>query len=453
MDSIMEWKKDRKKLIFVRTILIGIYSIIILGPAVLLTIMDPSAWSGTFLYEIGQLLGLIAYPVLALQSVLSARIRLLDRAFALNTLINFHRTMAVAGGAAVLLHPILLAAGTSNWALLFSFNQDWSVLVGKGALLILILIILTSLFIAFFRFTYEKWRFFHNMFFMLVLAGVFIHSFFAGTDLLLNTYMRVIWAVLLGVAIAAYLGHKAVRPLLLRRKPFVVKDVNQETKNVWTLRFEPVESDGIDYAPGQFQFIKLKRGRGLPAEEHHFTISSSPEEKPEHTATIKSVGDFTSTIKDTKSGDRAVIQAPFGRFSYLLHSWENNFVFIAGGIGITPIIGMLRHMRDTRKDRRVLLIFGNNQVDEIVFREELEEMENLEKPDLKVVHVLVNPPDGWEGEKGFVTENIIKKYTGETYRNRYYYVCGPPVMMDKVIGTLKKMGVAKKHIHSERFSL
>ncbi|MFP4383405.1 MAG: ferric reductase-like transmembrane domain-containing protein [Spirochaetia bacterium] len=448
----MSWYEDKKSLKLVRSLLILVYVIIVTVPVLILLIFYGDSFSGNPLYEAGQILVLLAFPVLALQPVLSARLRLLDKAFALNSVINFHRTMAIAGAAAAFIHPVLLAAGTSNWALLYSFDLPWYILFGKAALLLLILMVLTSLFLAFFRLTFEKWRFFHNLFFMLVIIGVFFHSIFTGSDFI-YPFMVALWSVLLAAALTAYVGHKIIRPLMLRKKPFEVVGVEQESKNVWTLRFKPQGPWALDYAPGQFQFITLKRGRELPKEEHHFTISSSPKDNPEHTATIKNVGDFTSTIKETKPGDAALIQAPFGRFSYRLHPWESDLVFIAGGIGITPIMGMIRFIRDSKEDKRVLLLYGNNREEEIVFRKELEEIEESGQFDFRLVHVLAEPPGNWNGESGFITADIIKKYATDQLFGRYYYVCGPPVMMDKVIGALKGLGVPSSKIHSERFSL
>lgn len=426
--------------------------IIVTGPVLILLVFYEDSFSGNPLYEAGQILVLLAFPVLALQPVLSARLRLLDKAFALNSVINFHRTMAIAGAAAAFIHPVLLAAGSSNWALLYSFDLPWYILVGKAVLLLLILMVLTSLFLAFFRLTFEKWRFFHNLFFMLVIIGVYLHSVFTGSDMI-HPFMVILWSVLLAAALIAYAGHKIIRPLVLRKKPFKVVGVTQENKDVWTLRFKPQGPWALDYSPGQFQFITLKRGRGLPKEEHHFTISSSPEENPEHTATIKNLGDFTSTIKETEPGDTALIQAPFGRFSHRLHPWESDLVFIAGGIGITPIMSMIRFIRDSKEEKRVLLLYGNNREEEIVFRKELEELAESSRLDFRLVHVLAEPPEHWQGESGFITPEIIKKYATEGLTGRYYYVCGPPVMMDKVIGALKGLGVPGVKIHSERFSL
>jgi ferredoxin-NADP reductase len=230
-------------------------------------------------------------------------------------------------------------------------------------------------------------------------------------------------------------------------------EVKQEIHNVWTVKMAPPEGGLLyDYLPGQFHFITFHRGGNLPVEEHHWTISSSPYQKAFISSTIKESGDFTSTIGLTRPGDKAVVQGPFGRFSYVLHAEDKDIVFIAGGIGITPFIGMLRHMRDTKADLNVLVLYANRSEKDIVFREELAQMAADERPRLTVVHVLGNPGTDWTGEKGYVDREKMERHVGPV-ESKGFYVCGPPPMSAKIIETLLSMGVPYSRIRREIFSL
>jgi predicted ferric reductase len=214
------------------------------------------------------------------------------------------------------------------------------------------------------------------------------------------------------------------------------------------------ESEQIyDYQPGQFQFITLHRSGGLPVEEHHWTISSSPAQKEYIGSTIKESGDFTSTIGKTAAGDTATVEGPFGRFSYTYYPQDKEYVFIAGGIGITPLISMLRHMRDTGKDAKVLLIYANRAQKDIVFRSELAEMEAGSRPRLTAVHVLSRPEPGWTGRSGRLDPDGIAELTGRDSAEKAYYVCAPPALARVVVGGLRSMGVPYSRIRSEEFSL
>ena len=128
----------------------------------------------------------------------------------------------------------------------------------------------------------------------------------------------------------------------------------------------------------------------------------------------------------------------------------DNLVFIAGGIGITPFLSMLRYLRDTEANRQVLLIWGNKTEADIVCRHEIETMDAA-MSSLQVVHVM-SSQDDWPGEKGYVTSQLLGKYL-DGVESPQVFLCGPPVMMDKVIPSLLSLGISKQRIHDERFAL
>jgi predicted ferric reductase len=161
------------------------------------------------------------------------------------------------------------------------------------------------------------------------------------------------------------------------------------------------------------------------------------------------VGDFTATIRDTKPTDRAYIDAPYGAFSFLNQD-AHNLVFIAGGIGITPFMSMLRYIVDKGLDRNVLLIWGNKAERDIAFRDELDNMVT-EVSSLRVVHVM-SSQDDWPGEKGYVDAALLNRHIQDV-ENSQVFVCGPPAMMRQVIAALRELGVPKQKIHYERFAL
>jgi ferredoxin-NADP reductase len=258
---------------------------------------------------------------------------------------------------------------------------------------------------------------------------------------------------MLFLALLILIWHRLLRPLQRKRQPYHVVDVRQETDDVWTVSLAPPPGEVIPaHAPGQFHFITFFRGRGLPEEEHHWTIASSPMDKYHIRSTIKALGDFTSTIKDTRIGDTAAVQGPFGRFSYVFHPGEKDLVFLAGGIGITPLMSMLRHMRDLRDDRFVTLIYANSEASQIVFRHELAEIEQGGAPRLQVVHVLSHPDEHWTGETGHIDQETIRKYCGDHFKGKTFYVCGPPGMVKRILDVLASLGVLHQQIRLEIFS-
>ena len=168
-------------------------------------------------------------------------------------------------------------------------------------------------------------------------------------------------------------------------------------------------------------------------------------------SSIKALGDFTATIGKTKVGDTATVHAPFGRFSHAVHPDEKSLVFIAGGIGVTPMMGMLRYMRDTKSNMPVTLLYGNRREEEIVFKDELKDIEEGGHPALEVLHVLSNPAEDWSGARGYIDREKIQKYCGNL-KEKGFYTSGPPGLVKATIRNLKDLGVGDERIHMEIFS-
>lgn len=407
-----------------------------------------------FYYNLGRCFGLFAFAILMMQVVLAARLKWVEQPFGLNLTFPFHRRMGTLAAVLLILHPMLMAMGSyAGWRMLYGLDIEWYLLVAKAALALLLLNVALSLWRAKLGVKFEPWRLAHDILGPLVLVLAFVHSWYASEDLTVRP-MQVLWVGFLAGAGLLFGYHRLIRPLKLRANPYRVTDVKQEAPKVWTLKFAPPPgAPRFDFLPGQFQFVTLLQGRGLPVEEHHFTISSSPSETGYHTSTIKESGDFTATIGQTRPGDAAVIQAPFGRFSYVLHPEVHDLVMIAGGIGITPLISNLRHMRDTRADRRVLLLYLNRTEADILFRDELAEMEAGRRPDLKVVHILTRPEAAWPGETGRLDRIKVAQLCGDRLATGTFWLCCPPPMIRKMVEILRDLGVPYGRLSYEYFAL
>jgi len=432
-------------------VLAALYCLLTLSPLVGVALLRMKS-DMTVMHDVGTNMAFAAYGIMALQPLLVSRWKWVERPFGLDVLTRFHRNMGVFAVVLLLTHPPLMAFGGAGLALITSIVQPWYVWLGRIVLVLLIVHVVVSLFWRALGLTFEKWRRVHNVLGVIILGGAFVHSWFAAYDLWLP--MRFLWVVLFAITAYAYFDHRVLKPRELERSPYRVESVTPETHNVWTVKLVPPEGEKIyDYEPGQFHFITLQRGRGLPVEEHHWTISSSPSQKEFISSTIKESGDFTRTIGRTQPGDTALVEGPFGRFSYTFCPEDRDFVFIAGGIGITPLMAMLRRMRDMAKPAKVLLLYANHSEKDIAFRAELAEIAAGGTPELEVVHILSSPEPNWKGETGRLDDAKLARLIGTEVRERAFYVCAPPKMTDSVITGLRSLGVSYCHIRTERFSL
>jgi predicted ferric reductase len=433
-------------------ILAGLYIVVALSPILVMAALWMKG-EMTLMHETGTSAAFAAYGIIALQPVLVARWKWLERPFGMDVMSRFHKYMGVFAAVLLLTHPPLMAYGGAGLGLLTDLNQPWYIWLGKVLLLLLVVHVLLSVTYPALGLTFEKWRCAHNSLAVFIVTLPFVHSLAAGYDMW-PILMRILWVVLLGLTLFAYIHHKVLRPRRLSQHPYQVVSVEPETHNVWTVKLAPPKGERIyDYHPGQFHFITFQRSSELPVEEHHWTISSSPTNREFVSSTIKESGDFTATIGKTRVGDTAPVEGPFGRFCYTLYPEDKNFVFIAGGIGVTPFMSMLRHMRDTQKEAEVLLLYANRTEKDIAFRSELAEIESGSLPRLKVHHIVSQPEAGWTGESGRLDHDKLSRLLGQRGEDIAYYICAPPPMAKIVIRSLRSMGVPYSRMRTEQFSL
>lgn len=429
-----------------------LYALLVLSPIIVREITG-GGYGSDCVAGAGLVLGMTGFAVLALQPLFSSRFRWVERPFGLDRLLRVHRVTGVIGALFVTAHPVLLALGRNNRELLLSLDLPWHLMAAKLTLAVLVFFGIAALFHSRLRLPFQWWFRGHSLLTPVILAGIFMHSYAASVRYQPAAF-RVLWFILLGAGAFSYLHLTVYRRFGGRLRPWKVTGVSRIGRDVWDISMEPPRGRrGFDYLPGQFLFVTLLRARGLPTEEHPFTISSSPAQKGYVSISPKESGDFTATVGKTEAGDGAVVMAPYGRFTYLLGNEPSRIVFMAGGIGITPFMSMLRYMRDTGDRRKVLLLYGCRTEQDLVFRDELERMSGPEgAPELEMVPVLSSPGDDWTGETGYVDGEKIDRLVGDPAGSSFY-ICGPPPMMAMVHGILRERNVDERSIHMERFSL
>lgn len=391
------------------------------------------------LYDTGRLLALLGFVLILFQYVLSLKSRWLEKGIGLDKLFGMHKKYGLIAFILIILHPsfIFLSERIQGHGTPLNIVK----MIGLFTFLVLTVGVSAAILSEKLHLKYETWKRIHRLGYAVFPLG-FLHSFLFGSTLQVSV-LRVFWLMLLLIYMLVLL-HRAWHRYHIRRHPYRVTSVTKETHDIWTLFFE---GEQPRFRPGQFMIVQLFK-KGKLSEPHPFTLSSSPT-RPNLCVSAKSVGDFTASIRNTKKGDLAFLDGPYGIFSFLNYDSEN-IVFIAGGIGITPFISMLRYIWDRKLKKNIILIWGNKTEKDILFRKELDEMMGS-MPSLKIVYVLSRQPD-WPGENGRVDSVKIKKYVKDI-KNSHIFICGPPGMMYGIEKKIRDMGVSRKQIHTERFAL
>ncbi len=395
-----------------------------------------------------RLAGLIGFTLMSIQFMLSSRIPLLEKSFGQDKLILAHRTAGIASVLILAAHgPLYLIERISlDGGLFFAVPQDLPIINGIVGFVILLLLGISAAFRLALGIPYDRWKTWHRISYV-IYPPLFLHAMFLGGTIRSSRIVYIQFIAMFGLVMISW-GWRFFLWMRARRHPYMLSAVDKLNYNVHQFSFA---GPPLDHHPGQFAYLTLTRdGKALPA--HPFTISSSPLQK-DLVFTIKASGDYTSEIPALPPGTEAFIEGPFGRFSYLHSGRARDLLFIAGGVGITPMLSMLRIMKTDDPDRNVILLWGNRTVDDLFLNDELGEIQETMK-NLRIVHVFSaeapdSPPFG-EQREGFIDADCISEYIVKT-EDQECFVCGPPVMMDKLLPQLRRMGIPKKSIHMERF--
>ncbi len=383
------------------------------------------------------LLAVIGVVFLFMQYVLSSRMKIIEEGFGLDRMLNYHRFFGRIGLGFIFLHFLLIV--------LYQWIEFETVFLHLAAWLGIIALVgfsVTGGLASTYKklgIAYEVWKNIHLLNYILFPIAL-VHVFFNAEP---GSLLYYIWMAMTA-AYAALIAYRVYKIVQMKRTPYTVVEVRQEADDIWSLFFS---GENLSYKPGQFLMIQLLRS-GRLSSSHPFTLSSSPTQD-KLSITTKELGDFTSTIKDTKVGDKAFIDAPYGVFSFLDHA-GHELVFIAGGIGITPFMSMLRYMADKKLKKKVTLFWANKTEDNLFFQAELEKMQR-EMPGFTAVLVMSGQKD-WPGEKGRINGKLLEKYLGDL-AGMDFFVCGPPPMSKAIRGELEKLAVPSSKIHYELFEM
>lgn len=229
----------------------------------------------------------------------------------------------------------------------------------------------------------------------------------------------------------------------------LIKDKKEIATGTLQVIFETNEF--FEFKPGQYCFITLKNPP-YPDErgnKRHFSIVNSPNEKGIITfATRLRDSGFKKSLRQLPVGTEVELGPIAGVFT-LPSDTKRPLVFIAGGIGITPFMSMLRYIKETKLSYQIILICSNRDRSSTPFLNELQELAQV-LPNFKLILTMTDDAN-WDGEKRKVDSQFIKDYFPSLNENLYLMV-GPPPMVEAVHNALKEAGVAPVNIKIENFT-
>jgi ferredoxin-NADP reductase len=215
-----------------------------------------------------------------------------------------------------------------------------------------------------------------------------------------------------------------------------------------------LKTDKFDYQPGQYLSLGFSRnGRKTPMRS--FSIVSSPTrlaQGEELQVALQVKGNFTNAASNLKLGDRVQLQGPFGSFT-INPSYDTRIVMLAGGIGVTPFISMLRWAADRQFSVPITLLYSCRTVEDMSFRQEILALQqhnpNFEVGLFVTGKQLSASPDIVQGS---IMSSHIAQLTHGQYAGSTYFVCGPNGFMSAQRAALIQAGVDDSRIITESFT-
>lgn len=426
---------------------VAVYLLVTLGPLFAL-LAGPDIPGRGFWRELAVGFGFAGLSMMGLQFFLTGRFRGITSPYGIDVVYHFHRMISLAAFVFLLLHPaILLLSAPATFSLLNPFAAPGWITGGSIALLAFALIVVSSLYRLKLGLSYEQWRIIHG--YVAVAAVTLAVWHMIGVNYYLQGYVkRGLWIAIAITWIMALLYVRLVKPLMMSSKPYTVESVIKERCNTWTLVLRPEGHAGMEFKPGQFAWLTIGISP-FSIREHPFSFSSSAMQPERLAFTIKELGDFTATIGSVTPGTLVYVDGPYGSFTPDRHT-SSGYVFIAGGVGITPIMSILRTFADRHDLRPLILFYGCGGLADMTFREEIDLLHD--RLNLNVVHVLNDPPKGWAGERGYINADVIGRHLPEGRMGYEYFVCGPLPMQQAVNNALEKLGVPPGQVQSESFN-
>ncbi len=231
-----------------------------------------------------------------------------------------------------------------------------------------------------------------------------------------------------------------------------VGKIFDETPDVKTFRLmNPLGGTlPFTYLPGQFLTVSIDvEGKAV---KRGYTIASSPTQQDYAEITVKheEKGVVSGFLHQrVNEGDLLEFSGPSGAFTFSGRECKC-ILLIGGGVGITPLMSVLRYLMDRSWSGDIFLIYGVKTPRDIIFREELEYLQRRH-PNLKVV-ITVSRPEGtgWTGPIGHINKELIVQ-TVPDVATRYVHICGPVSLMETVKTLLKELGVPLGRIKTEAF--
>ncbi len=436
-----------------------IYLCIVLVPLGISTMLNLP--NRPWLDELSSSLAMISFNIILIEFWLSGRVKSLSRVLGVDWVLQVHQLFARSALIFLFLHPFMYTLPIQPDWMMSPSRQDFlglslaSGLTGMLSLFALVILVGLAIIRKSSEFSYEAWRLSHAILALIIASLGFFHTMDAGRYAQ-EIWMRSYWQFMLGLALLSLAWTYMIKPLIQNRSAHEVISIKEISKNIWELMVKHPKAKKIEYQGGQFVWLKI--GSSSPTPENPFSIAScSSQDSSVMKFLIKDVGDFTHQISQLQVGQKVFIDGPYGNFGAEAFSvGHDQLVMIAGGVGIAPMISILRQIECDQNPqilaKKILLIYGNRVAEQAVNLKEMIHLASFKH--LEVIQLVSEPKNEWQGLTGILDAPTLKKILDThqiNLKSAQFMICGPAEMIDSVEISLDQFGAPLSNIASEKF--
>jgi len=412
--------------------------------------------AGDQLTSLGRLTGLVAADLLLMQVVLMARVPAIERSYGQDELARRHRLVGFTSFNLMMAHVVLIVFGYALTAHRRVLPETWALvrtypgmLLATAGTALLVLVTVTSIRMARRKLRYESWHLLHLYAYLGVGFSV-PHEIWTGADFASSRPARLYWWASYLLAAAAVIGYRVALPAyrtLLHR--LVVTEVVRESADVVSVRMTGRHLHRLPVAAGQFFVFRFLDGSGW-TRGNPYSLSALPDGR-ELRITVKDLGGESARLAQVRPGTRVLIEGPYGRLTADRRR-ARRLVFIANGIGITPIRALLEAL-DYAPGEATLIYRARTPEDFVLWTE----VDAIARDRGVTVHYLAGPRvadrTSWlPASAAQWPDPHALLHLAPDLLQADVYVCGPPPWMDAVQAAAVRAGLPLDQFHAERFS-
>ena len=288
---------------------------------------------------------------------------------------------------------------------------------------------------------YEYWRLSHGVLAMLLVVSLTAHAIIEGSYSA-HPVLASYWIILTIAAVLSLFYVHNYLPYQESKRPYKVVELVEEANQQWRVTIEPDGFEAMNFEAGQYAFVSFGDSP-FSDRAHPFSFSSCPSDRPKISFTIKELGDFTKTMSEIGIGSNVFLYGPYGHLTLNNRRGpkiqEKGIVLLAGGIGITPMISILREMSATSYQLPVKLFYACQNQNDLLYRDEL--LQLSEKLNMDLHLVVSEASDDWFEETGRIDENYLKTQINFSHYQEYiYFTCGTSGFVNSTVQGLEAVG-------------